>query len=191
MRDYVLEIISQALLRIGDGPIDNLDIERGEVRSAKSVFPAVVDEATASWEWTFARERAELEKAQHTPEHGNYFDLPEDFIQLIEASANEYTIEGNYLWANDDEVSVTYIRSIVELDENGTPVFRDVTPPPAFRTAIECRLASKLSGKYAGNMQLTVSLQQEFDVLLRRAIAQDAMRLPQDAGEPQDWTEIV
>lgn len=195
MRDYPLDIISRALLRIGDGPIDSLGSTEPVVAAAKSIFPIVLDEAVSVWEWTFARSRQTLdEEASSQPKHGRYLRLPADFIQLLTIDTHEYSIEGNYLWVDKEteSVEIVYIRSIVDTDDSGHPaVVDEIVLPPLFEIAVSTRIAGELASQYAGNIELARILQSEYAGLIRQAIGQDAMRLPKDQQTSPLWTEVT
>lgn len=194
MRDYTLETISQALLRIGDGPLSALSVDLPVVDAAKSMFPQVVDEATSIWEWSFARARQAL-TATNTPADGEdyLYDLPADLIALRSIYPDvPYTIEGRVLMLASDEVTIRYIRSIVEFDGvTGDPEFSVSPLPPSFLSAVSCRLGAELAGQFAGNMQLAAMLQQEYMALLQAAIGPDSMQLPGDSTPPVWWHEVV
>ncbi|MCH8476373.1 MAG: hypothetical protein LAT56_00310 [Wenzhouxiangella sp.] len=188
MPDRARAIINQALLRLSENTVEDLETTTQEsALMAKQMLPIVMDEATAEWEWSFATVTQELAPADGVAE------APEDMIRVLSISPPTATwrMVGRDIETNESEPSLTYIRSLVEYDEeSGDPVV-DAWVTPKFQIAVACRLASEIAGKVTGNMQLASQLMQEYMVLVRQARSQDSLGAEGPDDEPEDWRKIT
>lgn len=187
-RDYALEIINQALLRISQEPGADMADTKPAFVAARTMLHQVVDEAASEWEWSFATRSADLA----SPQLDGWYVVPEDAIRVlsVEPDYATWSLIGREIKSSElEELTVNYVGSMIVIDEiSGYPTIPDWISPK-FQAACACRLAAELAPKYAGNVQLLGAFQQEYMVLLRQARSQDALGAENATEPPEDWRE--
>lgn len=187
MPDRVRAIVNQALLRIAEQSVDDLETtEQESALTALEMLPVVMDEATSEWEWSFATEQTVLTVTD------GVVAAPADLIRVLSVGPDsaEWRLIGREIHTNVDELTVTYVKSLVTYDEVTDQPIVDAWILPKFQIAVACRLASELAAKFAGNMQLSGMLQQEYMVLIRQARSQDSLGSEGPDEEPEDWRTV-
>lgn len=192
MPDRARAIINQALIRISETPVDDLETtEQPSALSAMTLLETVMDEAVSEWEWSFATKFADL-----TPTEG-VAPAPEDMVRILEVrpKSAEWRVIGREIHIDEEEPTIVYVGSLVEWTEPaepGDPIFPTIPSwlSPKFQIAVACRLAAELAPTYAGNLQLASQLQQEYMVLIRQARSQDSLGSEGPDEKPEDWREV-
>jgi hypothetical protein len=115
-----LGIISNALVRLGEKPLQSLDDDRAEKIVANEIWDEVVQNALASHPWTFAL--AQVTPPQlvsytndFTSRYDYAYELPiEEVVRVIglESRMDYIIAEDRELWTNDNEPEIWYIRNV-------------------------------------------------------------------------------
>ena len=125
------EIVNQSLTRIGALRINDYDSpdsnSKVQAMNAKLHYDQTVKSLLESFDWPFARARADLSKSTDSPPFGydNKFLLPNDFLRPLEVyndsdfvdAKRRWSIEGDFLLTDDDEVELIYIRNVESVNE--------------------------------------------------------------------------
>lgn len=157
------EICAKALVLLGQNPI--IDIDDTSVPNAvkcKAAYAICRDALLREYAWAFAITRMVLAVDATAPAFGYayQFPLPPDCLRVLgtDTASLAYEIEGGYLMADVDAVSIRYVMQVVD-----TGKFDSL-----FTEALAVRIARELS--YTILKKATVA--QVMDTLFQRAIAQ-------------------
>jgi len=156
------DIASQALLRIGQNVINDLDdTSDPTARIAKVFYQDVVREVTRSHGWNCLKSRANLALNTQPPSFGwvSSFTLPTECVRLITVNGYDdsyvqdiYEIEGRNILTDAVECKITYI-----------PYTPDTTKyDPLLVQAIVTLLASRLASKIGKDDRLSQTLLSEY-----------------------------
>lgn len=158
-----LGLINNALILIGDMPLDSLSGNSRAHKVALNLYDNIVQNELTKYRWGFARKKDELIEAQSAPEGTQYkyqYVLPSDFLVLVKtnprvdyllyrstSSGGSGSFTGQHLLTNHTgELFCDYIANIPEAD---FPVY--------FSKMIEYRLAMDFAPSIrdsAASMQL-------------------------------------
>ncbi len=112
------EIAAMAMVLLGQPPI--IDIDDTSVPNAvkcKAALPITRDAMLREYPWAFAIARIDLTADVSAPVFGySYkFQLPADCLRVLGVSDNStpYVIEGQYLFADVDAISVRYVQRVI------------------------------------------------------------------------------
>ena len=167
------EIANIALAKFREGRITNIESTTDPVAVVMNdQFNHALDLLLEEHRWNFAGKRVTLTKLQDKPPFGwaNQYALPSDCIRLkdvngedTEASSQLFTLEGNSLLTNDNEVTITYVARIVD-----TNLYS-----PSFVEALSFKLASITCGRLSGDVDLAMGLDKQYNYALSKAIHND------------------
>lgn len=110
-----VSICSNALLLLGDKPIDSFDVNNDRTRLAANLWPQKRDRVLRAHPWNCAVKRVVLSPDTAEPAYGwkYQFALPGDWLRTLnvgaEDSADDYAIEGRVILTN---TPVCYLRYI-------------------------------------------------------------------------------
>ena len=119
-----VELCSAALVKLGAAGISSFSDGTAEAEVANTLYDIVRDGLLSLHPWSFATAHAELTLLPTPPATNfNYaFDLPADFIKALSAGGEArsrgaiYQIVGGELHANEEEITLTYIKRADEAD---------------------------------------------------------------------------
>lgn len=140
----VVDIVNRALRMIGENPITNLTDGSNEANVASDLYSEARDELLRSHPWNFAIKRVKLARltAEPTTEFNYKYQLPDDFIRVVEVAGNDenvpdavYRIEGDTILADWEDLYLRYVAQIT--DPNMMPA--------DFRTALSRQLAADMA----------------------------------------------
>ena len=131
-----IDIVSNALLLIGDEPISAFTEAGAGATIAANLYPQTYAKMLSEHPWSFAFKEQQLSRLSAVPDSKtNYsyaFQLPTDLIRLWAILPNSrYEIIGSLLYSNETELLARYI---YKPDENDLP--------PHFVEALQYKLAS-------------------------------------------------
>lgn len=125
------------------------------------------------YHWSFANARAQLVVDATAPafEYDVRYPLPDDFLRMrsdytiddSQAIGDRYTIEGNWLLTNDDEVDLCYVKKVTDPDDFD-PLFKELMV-----LSLAVKMLYPLAGVSILTVQIGTQLGQELRVLMTRA----------------------
>lgn len=151
-----VKITNQSLDRIGSKNF-TLAVQTGvEALKCITIYEQTRDALLRSFEWPFASARKTLSPEVNDPEfEWDYrFKLPDDFLRYksdygLDDSYEvdgRFTIEGNYMLSNNDEIDLRYIKKVTDPDDFD----------PLFTEVLILTLAKKLIPALAGTKSPTL-----------------------------------
>lgn len=120
-----IQLISNALILIGDLPITSLSgNSRGEI-VARNLYDNIVQNEMTKFRWGFARKKSQLDLTLETPvgnEWSSVYQLPADLLFLIKINPQvKYGLYGDKVYANG--TSAIYADYIYNAPESTWPVY--------------------------------------------------------------------
>tara|TARA_R110000822_G_scaffold223844_1_gene356987 strand:+ start:766 stop:1323 length:558 start_codon:yes stop_codon:yes gene_type:complete len=120
-----IQLISNALILIGDLPVTSLDGNtRGQV-VARNLYDNIVQNELTKYRWGFARRKAQLSLTTETPigtEWQSVYQLPSDMLVLIKLNPNSsYQVLGDKVYCN--MTGPLYCDYIANVSEQEWPVY--------------------------------------------------------------------
>ena len=153
MSESVTTICNQALGQIGANRIADFDSDTEnspEHRQCRLHYEPTRDALIRSHWWRFASDRKALSQDTVTPafEWDYQYFLPTDFLRMKSIYENRfsdenilpYALEGNLLLTNESEMSIRYIKKVVDVSKFD----------PLFVAVLVLELAKKFIGPLAG-----------------------------------------
>lgn len=192
----IVDICNLALSRIGHSFISTLSEGTKPAQLCTLFYPISRDAMLRDHTWNFAVKRSTLAVSADEPNHEwDYkFALPTDCLKVIRcdlddlggeivpaypySSTDAYAIEGRYLLANSDDVSIEYVAQI--------------TDPTQFDSLfVDClaqRLAAELAMPLADNASLAKSMWDIYTLKIREARSTDAQEgTPREVVDATGW----
>lgn len=131
-----IDIVSNALLLIGDEPISAFTEAGAGATIAANLYPNTLSKMLSEHPWSFAFKEQQLSRLSATPDRKtNYeyaFQMPVDLIRMWAIMPNSrYAIIGSLLYSNETELLARYIYKVDEAEL-----------PPHFIEALQYKLAS-------------------------------------------------
>lgn len=169
------DIVSRAIMLLGNAPIQNLDRPSPIVEAASLLFDIAYPDALCKTNWRFAVKQVQLSQVNETPIVPGYwqyiYNLPGDFLKTIRQYPQ------NYAW----EIFGTQIYSMIAGPLYFEYVWQipiELCPAP-FAMYMYHELAAELSLSNAQNTGYYTALRARADVLLGQAQAAFAQNRPQ------------
>lgn len=111
-----VSICSNALLLLGDDPIDSFDVDNDRTRLVANLYTSARDRVLRAHPWNCATKRKILSPETKLPEFGwGYkFLLPDDWLRTLSVGEDEnnqdsYVIEGRYILMDTNVCRLRYI----------------------------------------------------------------------------------
>lgn len=163
-----IDIASNALLLIGDNPINSFTEPGFGATAAANLYETTYKSMLGSNNWSFAYKEQELSKLTGEPDQRTGFryiyQLPTDMIRLWEPFNHaDFDIVGDKLYSN---LSSVFLRYIHRVDETSLPEY--------FIEALEFRLASKFAKLVTDNDQLSTEYRIAYERQVASAMSTDA-----------------
>lgn len=126
-------VCNSALQKIGASQIVSLTDGSKSANYCAEQYPKLRDKLLRSHVWNFAMARAKLARLAAAPAFGFEFQyqLPADHFRVVQVHDNEdaigsiiYKIEGLAILANAEDVYLSYVKSVTDVNEMD-PVFRE------------------------------------------------------------------
>ena len=179
-----IDIVSNALLLVGDSPISSFDDPGAGAQIASAIYGDTYTSLLSEHPWGFAFKELRLSKLSQVPDiETNYsyaFQLPPDMIRLWAILPySNYTIVGSLLYSNQTEIMARYIYQPEEVDL-----------PPHFVKALEYKLASDFAISVTEDTQKSQFYEQKYlrQISLARSI--DSQGRPQTAIMDQPFVDV-
>lgn len=170
-----IDIASNALLLIGDNPISSFTDAGAGAQVAANLYPETKKRLLSEHPWSFALKQQRLNKLSQVPDvltgFKNAFQLPTDLIRIwnIQSHSN-YTLVGNLLYSNENEILATYIYDVDE-----------VNLPPHFTKSLEYSLASDFAIAVTEDNKMSQLMEQKAINAKAQAMSIDSQGRPQVA----------
>jgi hypothetical protein len=120
-----IQLISNALILIGDLPITSLSGNTRGQTVANALYDNIVQNELSKFRWGFARKQAQLSLTSTTPigtEWQSVYQLPSDMLTLIKVDPSiNYQILGDKVYCNYS--GNLYCDYIANVAESGWPVY--------------------------------------------------------------------
>jgi len=180
MTNQWVTLANRALARIGTQQISSLTDGSTPALYCNNLLPEVVQSVYGQFDWRSARKRLELSALVDSPLYGfaYAYQLPVDFMRLVETdNAEPFTIEGETILSDEEDMSITYIGYPIEADKI----------PGTIAHLIATYLAFLLSTPLTSNESMAQRLLSEYQLALEQAKRDDGAGYYQ---EPlQGWYE--
>lgn len=168
-----IDISSNALLLVGDNPINSFDEPGNGAQVAKAIYPVTKQRLLSEHPWSFALKQQRLNRLSQTPDDKtNYqyaFQLPTDMIRIWNTQEHaEYIIIGNLLYSNLQSILCTYIFDVEETNL-----------PPHFIKSLEYSLASDFAIAITEDQNKAALYEQKSRDAINQAMAIDSQNRPQ------------
>ncbi|MCK7435902.1 hypothetical protein [Enterobacter bugandensis] len=184
-------ICSTALLELGSRPINSFDEDNEGARLCSNLYGNVRDEQLRQHPWNFAKKRVTLVPVKDTPAFGyaNAFQLPSDFIRLLEINGLReengigfppgYALEQGKILANVDKINLRY-------------VFRNASPnewDSGFVRVVILAMKKSLAYAITRDAAAVANANQEWAMALRAAKQANGMEVPAQQLEGNAFIE--
>lgn len=165
-----IQLISNALILLGDNPISSLTDPGAGATAGANLYESTYLAMLSSHRWNFATKKIQLSRLTASPmnEFKYQFQLPTDMISLITTyPRSTYRILEDKLYTDSKEVSIDYIYRVTE-DKF----------PPYFIKAFEYYLARDLAIPVTEDMKKVEMMQNIYDREARKARHSDSQSAP-------------
>ena len=165
-----IDIISSALVLIGDAPLNSLSDASSAATVANKLYDTTVESLLTMHRWRFASAKVQLALLVAEPlnEWAYAFQLPSNLLQIQKiVPTTSYEVYENKLYANVSELAMDY-------------TFRPVEArfPTYFVQALEYRLADKFSISLTENTAVNQQMIGQYDRAIAQAMFADANQRP-------------
>lgn len=168
-----IDVISSALVLIGDAPINSLATAGRAQEVANALYDRTVANELSKFRWSFARARAQLSLTTSTPvgnEWSSIYQLPTDLIVLIKTEPLiNYKIYGDKLYCNSS--SALYCDYIYNAPESEWPEY--------FAQIIVYALATDFAASIRDSSTMGAEMAARYSDAARMARYQDSQQQPQ------------
>lgn len=185
-------IANTVAVMLGEPSITNIDDPGTLARDIRAVFDQVRDAFLRSYNWNFARKRAQLAADPVNPEFGfaRRFLLPAECLRFVgfydpqfpasmTTLQRPHVVEGRYLLCDVDVAQVYYIRK----QENAADF------DPLFAEALAARIAKRLAFKRSASADLMQAIDAEYDRAMKEARFCNAIENSGEALVQDDFIE--
>lgn len=179
-----INLISNALILIGDNPINSLTGGSRAQKVAANLYDNIVQNELTKHRWGFARRKAQLSLTTEEPLDDDFqsiYQLPSDLLVLIKINPNvNYQRYGNQIYTNlSQELHCDYIRNVAESE---WPVY--------FAKMIEYALARDFASPIRDSAASADRMANEYLNASRMARATDSMQHPQTAIVDKPFIQV-
>ncbi len=177
MATSVVQIVNNALVKIGANAILTLTEDTEAARAANLVYDQIRDACIRDHVWNFAVNRVELAQNSTAPAFGfSYqYNLPSDCLRVLQMQdmSTLYKIEGGKLLTDDGTAKILYLARVEDVN-----LFDSM-----FVEALSARLAAELSVTLSESNTLYSNMMEMYNRKIADARSMDA----QESG----YIEIV
>ena len=179
-----IDLISNALILIGDLPINTLTGNSRAQVVAANLYDNIVKNELSKHRWGFARRKAQLSLLVDTPidsDYSNAYQLPTDMIALVKLNPSlDYQIFGDKVYINFSQAM--YCDYIADVAESEWPVY--------FSKMIEYALARDFASSIRDSAASADRMGQEYVNASRMARYTDSMQHPQSAIVNRPFVDV-
>lgn len=168
-----IDIISNALILIGDDPIQSLDDPGFGATVMKNIYDGVYQDVLSRHPWGFALKEQSLSQLSQSPDSRtgfNYaYQVPTDLVRIWQIMEHSnYVIIGDLLYSNLNSLLCRYVYAVEE------------TALPAYCVkAIEYKLAADAATAITENNGIAQDMANRFLMQMATAMATDSQNRPQ------------
>ncbi len=139
MANSSIDIASNALILIGDDPINSFNDPGAGATAASNLYQEVKETALAFHPWTWALKEQELSRLSATPDSRTNFQFafqkPTDMIRIWKVMPHSYYEEvGDLIYSNEPSLFMRYIFDVAETSMSAS-----------FVKALEYQLAAEMA----------------------------------------------
>ena len=175
MTTSVVNIVNNALVKIGASNIISLTENSEAARAANLIYEQIRDSVIRDHRWNFATKRVQLAANSSGPAFGYVYSyaLPTDCLRVVQMEEKNmvYTIEGRNLLTDETPARIIYLARVEDPNEFD----------PMFVEALSARLAAELAVTIAESNSLFQNMMEMYRVKMADARSVDG----QESGEPQ------
>jgi len=177
MATSVVQIVNNALIKIGANAIISLTEDSEAARAANVMYEQVRDATIRDHIWNFAVTRVELAQSVDAPafEFSFQYQIPSDCLRVLQMeSANMvYKIEGRKLLTDEGTAKIMYLGRVTDVNEYDS----------MFVEALSARLAAELAITLAESNSLYQNMMEMYRLKVADARSADA----QESG----YSEVI
>ena len=179
-----IQLISNALILIGDLPITSLSGNSRAETVASNLYDNIVQNELSKFRWGFARKQAQLSLTVDTPigtEWQSIYQLPADMLVLIKLDPSiPYQILGDKVYCNySGNLYCDYVANVSETEW-----------PPYFAKMIEYALAMDFAPSIRDSAASMQTLSQQYLISSRMARYTDSQQHPQTPIQDQPFINV-
>ena len=179
-----IDLISNALILIGDTPINSLTGGTRAQQVSSNLYDNIVQNELSKHRWGFAKKKAQLSLTTDTPvdnEWSSIYQLPSDMLFLIKMYPNvRYQLYGDKVYT--DVSSAIYADYIHNVSENNWPVY--------FAKMIEYALALDFSTSIRDSASSRDQMAAAYVNCARMARYTDSQQYPQVPIRSNPFTDV-
>ena len=177
-----IQLISNALILLGDEPISSLGEEGAGAIAGANLYESSYLSILSSHRWNFATKKVKLARLAETPknEYNFMYQLPTDMIVLITTyPTSTYRIIEDRLYSDSTQVEIDYI-------------FRQTEDkfPAYFIKAFEYYLAKQLAIPVTEDLNKAQLMQQQYEKEVRMARYSDSQSQPATPMQSQPYINV-
>lgn len=178
-----IDIISNALILIGDNPINSLTDPGFAQTVGANLYDSIAEFELSKFRWSFAQRKAVLALTTETPKDQEWryiYQLPTDLISIYKVYPNtNFEIIGKKLHTNGNPVTIQYTANVPESEW-----------PPYFVKMMEYALAKDFATSIRDNASARQEMSQEYVVASRMARNTDSQGRTQVAIQSNPFVEV-
>lgn len=177
-----IQLISNALILLGDSPISSLDDPGAGATAGTNLYESTYLAILSSHRWKFATKKMQLNRLTAVPmnEYKYQYQLPTDLILLITTyPRSDYRILEDKLYTDSNTVSVDYIYRV---SEDKFPAY--------FVKAFEYYLARDLAIPVTEDMKKVEMMQNIYNTEARKARYADSQSSPTVAMQDAPYISV-
>jgi hypothetical protein len=178
-----IQMISNALILIGDAPISDLSGGGAGTIAAANLYESSYLNLLTIHRWRFATKQAKLARLTEAPLIDSYkyqFQLPTDYLYLIQTSSfRDYEIYEDKLYTNYRTVEIDYIYRV---NEDMLPAY--------FASTLQFYLAAVFAIPVTGNSTRADEYRLQYEAQLKRAKHVDSSARPNEAIQHKPFLEV-
>lgn len=190
-----IEIVNTALTLLGEVRIISIDDDVKPAREAKAIYDITRDALLASYNWSFAKERASLSALADAPafEYDLQYQFPSDALRILfigdyyvgvdlsdyrGSSTSEFTIEGRKILTNmAAPLNIKYVKRVTDTTQMTAP----------FTMAFAAKLAEMLAEPLTQSDQKRARAEASLKEAISLAIRSNAIELPPEKLADDEW----
>lgn len=167
-----INLVSNALILIGDLPITSLNGSSRAQTVANNLYDNIVQNELTKYRWGFARKKAQLAKVAGTPvgtEYSTMYQMPADLLVFIKLNPGiNYQVLGDKVYCNyDGDLYCDYIYNVSESEW-----------PAYFAKMVEYALAKDFALSIRDSASTKAAMAEEYIVASNMARYTDAQQHP-------------
>lgn len=179
-----IQLISNALILIGDLPITSLVGNSRAQTVANNLYDNIVQNELTKYRWGFARRKAQLNLTTEVPvgtEYSSVYQLPADMLVLIKLNPGiKYQVLGDKVYCN--HTGPLYCDYIANVDEQYWPVY--------FAKMIEYALGMDFAPSIRDSAASMELLANQYQNASRMARFTDAQQHPQTPIQDRPFISV-